>query len=152
MPRYEDVAVIGISGIFPEAHDLDELHRNLAEGRDSVRSLPGERVENTSVDPTLEYPTVGCLDRIDLFDHKFFNISLREAEYMDPHQRVTLELVCAAVENAGYSLGSLKGTRTGVFLSAPRPEYYELFRDVDPLELLGNAPSALAGRISYVLD
>ncbi|MDQ3981848.1 MAG: polyketide synthase, partial [Actinomycetota bacterium] len=42
--------------------------------------------------------------------------------------------------------------RTGVFLSAPRPEYYELFRDVDPLELLGNAPSALAGRISYVLD
>ncbi|MEA2224222.1 MAG: hypothetical protein QOH83_2598, partial [Solirubrobacteraceae bacterium] len=79
-------------------------------------------------------------------------ISLREAEYMDPHQRVTLELVCAAVENSGYSLAALRGTPTGVFLSAPRPEYYELFRDVDPLELLGNAPSALVGRISYVLD
>ena len=124
MPRYEDVAVIGMSAIFPEARDLDELHRNLAEGRDSVRALPAERIAHTSVDPTLEYPTVGCLDRVDLFDHKFFNISLREAEYMDPHQRVTLELVCAAVENAGYSLGSLRGTRTGVFLSAPRPEYY----------------------------
>ncbi|MDQ3951770.1 MAG: phosphopantetheine-binding protein, partial [Actinomycetota bacterium] len=152
MAGYEDVAVIGISGLFPEARDLDELYRNLAGGRDSVRPLPRERIETTSIDPTLDYPTVGCLDRIDLFDHRFFNISLREAEYMDPHQRVTLELVCAAVENAGYSLASLRGTRTGVFLSAPRPEYYELFRDVDPLELLGNAPSALAGRISYVLD
>ncbi|MFN2587590.1 MAG: amino acid adenylation domain-containing protein [Actinomycetota bacterium] len=152
MARYEDVAVIGLSGIFPEAADLAALHRNLAEGRDSVRSLPQERIEHTSIDPTLEYPTAGCLDRIDLFDHGFFNISLREAEYMDPHQRVTLELVCAAIENAGYSLASLRGTRTGVFLSAPRPEYYEPFRDVDPLELLGNAPSALAGRISYVLD
>ncbi|HEX2058862.1 MAG TPA: amino acid adenylation domain-containing protein, partial [Actinomycetota bacterium] len=152
MARYEDVAVIGLSGIFPEAPDLDELCRNLSGGRDSVRRLPEERIETTSIDPTLEYPTVGCLDRIDLFDHRFFNISLREAEYMDPHQRVTLELVWAAVENAGYSLASLRGTRTGVFLSAPRPEYYELFKDVDPLELLGNAPSALAGRISYVLD
>jgi amino acid adenylation domain-containing protein/non-ribosomal peptide synthase protein (TIGR01720 family) len=152
MPRYDDVAVIGLSGVFPEAPDLVALHRNLAEGRDSVRALPQERIEHTSIDPTLDYPTVGCLDRVDLFDHKFFNISLREAEYMDPHQRVTLELVCAAVEDAGYSLRSLRGTRTGVFLSAPRPEYYELFRDVDPLELLGNAPSALAGRISYVLD
>ncbi|MDQ3913981.1 MAG: amino acid adenylation domain-containing protein [Actinomycetota bacterium] len=152
MARYEDVAVVGLAGVFPEAGDLAELHRNLAEGRDSVRPLPPERIEHTSIDPALEYPTVGCLDRIDLFDHKFFNISLREAEYMDPHQRVTLELVCAAIENAGYSPASLRGTRTGVFLSAPRPEYYELFRDVDPLELLGNAPSALAGRISYVLD
>ncbi|MDQ4126197.1 MAG: condensation domain-containing protein, partial [Actinomycetota bacterium] len=150
--RYEDVAIVGIGGVFPEASDLGELFRNLDGGRDSVRSLPQERIETTSVDPSLDYPTVGCLDRIALFDHKFFNISLREAEYMDPHQRVTLELVCAAVENAGYSLASLRGTRTGVFLSAPRPEYYELFRDVDPLELLGNAPSALAGRISYVLD
>jgi acyl transferase domain-containing protein len=144
---YEDVAVIGLSGVFPEARDLGELRRNLAGGRDSVRALPAERIATTSIDPSLEYPTVGCLDRIDLFDHTFFNISLREAEYMDPHQRVTLELVCAAIENAGYSLGSLRGSRTGVFLSAPRPEYYELFRDVDPLELLGNAPSALAGRI-----
>jgi amino acid adenylation domain-containing protein/non-ribosomal peptide synthase protein (TIGR01720 family) len=152
MPRYEDVAVVGISGIFPEAGGIDELHRNLAGGRDSVRSLPRERIESTSIDPRPRYPTVGCLDRIDLFDHKFFNISLREAEYMDPHQRVTLELVCAAIENAGYAPASLRGTRTGVFLSAPRPEYYELFRDVDPLELLGNAPSALAGRISYLLD
>ncbi|HEX2296774.1 MAG TPA: amino acid adenylation domain-containing protein, partial [Actinomycetota bacterium] len=149
---YEDVAVIGMAGVFPQAADLDELFSNLEGGRDSVRSLPRERIETTSVDPSLEYPPVGCLDRIDLFDHRFFNISLREAEYMDPHQRVTLELVCAAVENAGYSLAALRGTRTGVFLSAPRPEYYELFRDVDPLELLGNAPSALAGRISYVLD
>ncbi|HYP24460.1 MAG TPA: hypothetical protein VEV43_12875, partial [Actinomycetota bacterium] len=65
-------------------------------------------------------------------------------EELGYRERARVELVCAAVENAGYSLASLRGTRTGVFLSAPRPEYYELFRDVDPLELLGYAPSALA--------
>nr|MDQ3956922.1 polyketide synthase [Actinomycetota bacterium] len=152
MRGYEDVAIIGISGIFPEARGLEELHRNLAAGRDSVRPLSRERIERTSVDPAPDYPTVGFLEDVDLFDYRFFNISLREAEYMDPHQRLTLELVCAAIEDSGYSLSSLGGTPTGVFLSAPRPEYYELFRDVDPLELLGNAPSALAGRISYALD
>ena len=141
-----------MSGLFPEASNLDEWHRNLAGERDSVRPLSLDRMYFTSIDPAQDYTPIGWLDRVDLFDHSFFNISPREAAFMDPHQRLTLQLVCAAVENAGYSLDALKGTKTGVFLSSPRPEYQELFTEVDPLELLGNAPSALAGRISYFLD
>ena len=152
MGRYEDVAIIGMSGLFPEAANLDEFHRNLLEARDSVRSLSLDRMSFTSVDPSQDYVPLGYLDRVDLFDHRFFNISPREAEFMDPHQRLTLQLVCAAIENAGYGLEAFNGTETGVFLSAPRPEYLELFTEVDPLELLGNAPSALAGRISFFLD
>ena len=152
MGRYDDVAIVGMSGLFPEASTLDEFHHNLASERDSVRPLSLERMYFTSVDPAHDYTPIGWLDRVDLFDHFFFNISPREAAFMDPHQRLTLQLVCAAVENAGYALDALKGTKTGVFLSAPRPEYQELFTEVDPLELLGNAPSALAGRISYFLD
>lgn len=152
MGRYDDVAIIGMSGLFPEAADLDEFHRNLADGRDSVRPLSLERMFFTSIDPAHDYAPIGWLDRVDLFDHSFFNISPREAEFMDPHQRLTLQLVCAAIENAGYSLDALRGTDTSVFLSAPRPEYQELLPAADPLELLGNAPSALAGRVSYFLD
>lgn len=146
------IAIIGAAGLFPEASSLDDFHRNLAEGRDSVRPLPEDRLRYATLDPSVDYPEVGCLDRIDLFDHGFFTISLREAELMDPHQRLSLQLVCAAIENAGYALGSLRGTRTAVMLSAPRSEYSRLIRIPDPLELLGTEPAALAGRIAYALD
>lgn len=152
MDRFEDVAVIGMSGVFPEAPDLGAFEVNLRSGRDSVRPLPPDRIRYSSIDPSEEYAELGCLDRIDLFDHRFFGLSPREAEFMDPHQRLTLEHACAAIENAGYRLAELKGTQTVVLLSAPRPGYQELLPSVDALELLGNAPSALAGRVSYFLD
>jgi amino acid adenylation domain-containing protein len=147
-----DVAVIGMAGVFPEAGDLDAFHRNLLAGRDSVRRLSAERMSTSSIDPAADYSPTGWLERIDLFDHRFFGISLREAELMDPHQRIALQLAHAAIEDAGYDTGALRGTPTAVLLSAPRPEYGELIEEPDPLMLLGNAPSALAGRISYLLD
>ncbi|HET7481457.1 MAG TPA: beta-ketoacyl synthase N-terminal-like domain-containing protein, partial [Actinomycetota bacterium] len=152
MVTHDDVAIIGLSGLFPEAPTVADLHANLDAGRDSVRPLSLERMYFTSVDPSHDYTPLGWIDRVDLFDHSFFGISPREAAFMDPHQRIVLQLVCAAIEDAGYGLGALRGTDTGVFLSSPRPEYHELFTEVDPLELLGNAPSAIAGRVSYFLD
>lgn len=150
--RTEAIAIVGAAGLFPEAPTLAAFHENLLAGRDSVRPLPAERVQLTCLDPDVEYPEIGCLDRIDRFDPAFFTISRREAEIMDPHQRLTLQLVCAAIENAGYALGSLRGTRTAVVLSAPRSEYARLIRVPDALELLGTEPAALAGRIAYALD
>lgn len=148
----EPVAVIGAAGLFPEADSLDALHRNLVLGRDSVRPIPEDRLRFSSLDPEVDYPEIGCLDRIDLFDHPFFTISRREAELMDPHQRLTLQVACAAIESSGYALSSLRGTRTAVFLSAPRSDYARLIRTPDPLELLGTEPAAMAGRVAYALD
>ncbi|HVE92575.1 MAG TPA: beta-ketoacyl synthase N-terminal-like domain-containing protein, partial [Actinomycetota bacterium] len=90
------VAIIGMSGVFPLAPDLDAFHRNLLEGVDAVRTIPTERLWFSTL-PDVEYPPAACLDRIDLFDPRAFGLSLREAELMDPHQRMTMQLVCKAI-------------------------------------------------------
>lgn len=152
MVKQQDIAIIGLSGIFPQASDISEFHQNLRNQVDSVREIPAERKFNSGVDTTRDYQVVGCLNRIDEFDHKFFNISLKEAEYMDPQQRMALELACGAIENAGYSLQEMRGTRTAVILGNPINSYYKLFKQFDPTALTGNMPAGLAGRISYALD
>src|ERR1051325_12166171 len=109
-----DVAIIGISGVYPQAENLSEFYLNLSRGLDSVREIPRDRLVRSGLDPAQSYPVIASLDRVDEFDHKFFNISLNEAEYMDPQQRMLLQLACAAIEDAGYGLGRFKGSRTAV--------------------------------------
>ncbi|HVE75324.1 MAG TPA: amino acid adenylation domain-containing protein [Actinomycetota bacterium] len=147
-----DVAIIGMGCLFPGASDAGSFHANLASGTDSVSDVSPERLKYTTIDPSRTYSRMGLLDRIDQFDYRFFNISLKEAEFMDPQQRLMLELVLTAIENSGYRPSKMAGTPTGVYLSAPRPEYEDLLKQTDPLELLGNAPSALPGRVAYQFD
>ncbi|MFI6317535.1 amino acid adenylation domain-containing protein [Nonomuraea sp. NPDC050556] len=146
------VAIIGAAFSLPGADDLDTLHDGLAAGRTSVGEPADGRVRHAGGDAGTAYAAGGYLDRIDLFDHRFFGISRREAELMDPHQRLTLQLVHRAVENAGYATRSLRGTRTAVVLSAPRPEYATLFHEDDPQQILGTLPAGTAARVAYLLD
>ncbi|KAK8904352.1 hypothetical protein QC760_006726 [Botrytis cinerea] len=90
------------------------------------------------------------------FDNEFFKISAREAELMDPQQRITLEIVYEAIECAGYSLSQLKGSSTGVFVG----QMSEGYRDIVLRDLVchpqysgtGIARSILTNRVSYVFD
>ncbi|WP_169513067.1 condensation domain-containing protein [Bacillus fungorum] len=150
-----DIAVIGLSGIFPDAKNLDEFYYNLSNGIDSVKELSVERKENSSIDPSIDYQIGGYLDRIDEFDYQFFRFSRSEAQNMDPHQRLLLQLVSSAIENAGYSLREFKGSRTAVILGAPgapKPSYYQLITEFDPTAVPGNLHSVIAGRISHFFD
>ena len=149
------VAIIGMSGLYPEAADLEQLHANLRSGRDSVRKLSTDRLRYSCLEPDLDYRPIAYLNRIDTFDHKFFGISKKEAECMEPAHRLLLELACAAIENAGYSLERLNGSKTGVFLGG-RPysgfHYYQLMDQQDPMAFTGTLPSMACGRISYLLN
>ena len=153
MRDQQDIAIIGLSGIFPEAGDLAQFYRNLLHGADSVREMPEQRRTTTGFDAQKSYIRCGYLDRIDEFDHQFFNISKREAEQMDPQQRFALELTCAAIENAGYSLREFRGSKTSVSFSALQNNYSALLSaETDGPSLIGNLTASVAGKVSYYLD
>ncbi len=50
------------------------------------------------------------------FDPLAFGMSPREAESLDPQQRLLLESAWEAFEDAGYALGRMSGSSTGVFV------------------------------------
>lgn len=98
----------------------------------------------------------GQIDDLYAFDPKFFGISPRAATEMDPQQRLMLQTVWEAVEDAGLDISQLAGDRTGVMVGTSYlemlPKYY-----LDPARggsnfVLGNTLSVIANRISSVFD
>ncbi len=158
----DGIAVVGVSVRFPGAANLDQFWENLAAGRDSVGEIPPERWDTTrhySADPERLDATygkwAGLLSDYDRFDPLFFNISPREAEYMDPQQRLFLEESWKALEDAGYAEPRVSGMRCGVYAGVLGNEYQDLVREnraPDAYVMLGNSASILAARISYFLN
>ncbi|MCI5116355.1 MAG: amino acid adenylation domain-containing protein [Candidatus Electrothrix sp. LOE1_4_5] len=161
--KHQDIAVIGMSGQFPDAQNVNEYWTNLATGRDSVVEIPEDRWPiDQFYDPDPEKPNrsyskwSGLLDNFDKFDPSFFKISPREAELMDPQQRLFLQEAWRALEDAGYSPQSLDGKKCGVFVGCSTGDYQHQFADnqifPQAYSLLGNITSVLASRISYLLN
>src|SRR5262249_18407960 len=119
---------------------------------DGIAQPSAHRLRDSGGTPDTQYVAMGYLDRVDLFDHQFFGLSLREAELMDPHQRLVLQLAHEAIENAGYAPGRLRGSRTAVVLSEASSEYQSLVQGSDPQQILGSLTAAIAARVSYLLD
>lgn len=152
MSTSDGIAITGMAVRLPDAPSLRAFRANLRAGRDSVRPITPERLRTSNLDgEPSDYAELAHLDRIDLFDYEFFGISRREAETMDPHHRISLQLAYAAIEDAGYRVSALRGSRTAVLLAAPSPKYAELVAVQDTLSLLGGSAAALSGRISHVL-
>ncbi|MEV5576525.1 condensation domain-containing protein [Spirillospora sp. NPDC052269] len=150
--RTGDVAIIGAAGIFPDADDLETFHANLRQGRSSV-GRPGDgRVLNCGGERGVRYLAMGYLDRPDLFDHDLFGIPRREAELMDPHQRILLQLTHQAIESAGYAPGRLAGSGTAVLVAASDAGAGPADGERDVVEMLGTSVATLAARISYLFD
>ncbi|WP_452094298.1 SDR family NAD(P)-dependent oxidoreductase [Dactylosporangium matsuzakiense] len=161
--RAVPIAVIGMSGRFPDASDLDTLWHNLVTGRDSVREVPAGRWDvATYFDPDRRTPGrtyskwAALLDDVDLFDPQFFRISPLEAAAMDPQQRLFLQTAWSCVEDAGYALTGGAKRRWGVFVGCAAGDYLDLLRPEQQSEtahaFLGNSSSVLAARIAYLLD
>lgn len=147
-----EIAIVGMAGRFPQAENLAEFERNLRIGADSVRELTEQRKYATTLDADKQYSPFGFMEGIDRFDNDYFQISRKEARYMDPHQRLLLEVVHATLENGGFDSDRLKGTRTAVFVAGVLPQYYQLAETFDPTIITGNTNSAIAGRIAREYD
>ncbi|MFE5581702.1 amino acid adenylation domain-containing protein [Kitasatospora sp. NPDC056531] len=149
-----DIAVIGVGGRYPEAADLDEFWENLRSGRDSVRRVPAERWTR----PQWAGEAAlwgGFLDGIDLFDPLFFQISQREAEHLDPHERLFLECAHHVLEDAGYTGELLERISGGVgVFTGVMYQDYQLYgaqaQDRGQAVALSGSASSVANRVSYV--
>lgn len=90
------------------------------------------------------------------FDHNFFNIHPKEAESMDPQQRMLLEIVFECIEAAGYSIQEMKGSQTAIFVGQMTQDYSDLLlRDVDSAPqyaATGISRAILSNRVSYFFD
>jgi natural product biosynthesis luciferase-like monooxygenase protein/amino acid adenylation domain-containing protein/non-ribosomal peptide synthase protein (TIGR01720 family) len=102
-----EIAIIGMAGRFPGAQDIQAFWRNLREGIESISFFREEELEPSPLIPEglRRHPGFvragGVLEGGDLFDHGFFELSPREAQWMDPQQRVFLECAWTALEDAG---------------------------------------------------
>ena len=106
-PPNAGVAVIGISCSFPGALGPEQFWHNISEGVESLTVLTDDDLAQAGVNPALSQASnyvkvAASIDDVDLFDAGFFGMSPREAELMDPQQRLFLEHSWRAVEAAGY--------------------------------------------------
>jgi FkbH-like protein len=155
----QEVAVIGMSCRFPDADDTAQFWRNLAEGKHSVREVPGERWDvwtTPHVQPEKGDRWGAFVENIDGFDPLFFNISPKEAEYMDPQQRILLQEAYRALEDAGYGDVELSEKKCCVFIGCKNSDYATLLqREMqapDAYFFTGNASAILPAGISYYLN
>jgi acyl transferase domain-containing protein/SAM-dependent methyltransferase len=157
------IAIIGMSGVMPQSEDLESFWQHLVAGDDLITEVPSDRWDWQAYygDPFKESNKTqikwgGFMPAVDKFDAGFFNISAREAELMDPQQRIFLETVWKAIEDAGYKASDLSGTKTGVFAGIASADYSELVKnksiEIEAYTATGTVFSILANRISYLLN
>lgn len=160
----EAIAVIGMSGRFPQSRNLDEFWRQLEANRDMIGPVPADRWDwreyygNPHETPgKTKVNCGGFMQDVDCFDPLFFGISPREAQSLDPQFRIFLETVWATIEDAGYRASDLSGSNTGVFVGVSTSEYKDAWLKYSHDKFgIGDPPwlshFALANRVSYILN
>lgn len=172
----DDIAIIGISGRFGGADNVNEYWENLKNRVCSIGDFPKERRKD--IDPLLRNPHLsmflmgtvlpeganpeeldlyhkgGYLKEIDKFDAGFFNIPPKEAKYISPVHRLFLETAWEAIEDGGYGGEKIVNTNTGVFVGFDNTSIslYKYVTIPDPLHETGSYSSILASRLSYLLN
>lgn len=155
------IAIIGISGRYPDASDLNQYWDNLTQGKNCVREIPKDRWDTTPYyDPRafqegkINCKWLGMLNDIAYFDPLFFNIAPGEAEVIDPQQRLFLEEAYKAFEDAGYSPQSLNNQKCNVYLGIMGNEYGQMVsqKHTGVASTTGNSFSIAAARLPYFLN
>ncbi len=160
----EPVAIIGMSGRFPGAADVEAFWQNLCAGRESITHFdPGELDPSISAslrDDPAYVRARGVIDDVEMFDAAFFGISPREAELMDPQQRLFLELCWECLERAGHAPDVHDGP-VGVFAGMNNATYFQHHVSAHPEQvekigafqvMLDNEKDFIAPRVAHKLN
>ena len=165
-PPKEPIAIIGSGCRFPgKSTSSSKLWDLLRSPRDLSETIPSQSRFNAEgfYHPNGEHH--GCSnvtksyfleENPRLFDSGFFSIAPREAEAIDPQQRILLETVYEAMEDAGLSLYGLKGSQTSAYVGSMSADYTDIqTRDVESLSqymITGTSRALLSNRLSYFFD
>ena len=122
-----DIAIIGMAGRFPGANNLTTFWENLQNGVETISFFTEEELLESGVSPELfNQPNYirarPIIDQVEYFDSEFFGYTNREAELLDPQQRLFLQSSWECLENAGYNPNSYQGA-IGIFAGASMNTY-----------------------------
>lgn len=147
------LAIVGISCKLPGIKNPDQFWERLCHEENMVGMFPKSRIQDiAALNQADPFRVGGYVDDIAGFDPAFFRISAKEAELMDPSQRLFLQSAWEALEDAGIHP---RNQSMGVFVgmeSTDYPEYSRLITENNPLVQTGASTGILASRISYILD
>lgn len=160
-----EIAIIGMAGRFPGARHIDEFWQNLSQGVESIHLLDEDELAALGVpeavrrDPNY-VAAAAVMDGIDQFDAAFFGYTPREAELMDPQQRVLLECAWETLEHAGYdparfpgAIGMFAGGTTNTYLLFNLMSNQDTLGVFDPMQIdISNGADFYATRVSYKLN
>jgi amino acid adenylation domain-containing protein len=152
----EPIAIIGIGCRFPGADGPTAFWELLRIGTEAIGEVPDSRWTEADLQG-LDFPRrSGFLKSIDRFDASFFRIAPREAIFLDPQQRMLLEVAWEALEDAGQVPERLAGRPVGVFIGISTNDYafIQVKRGGAAIghRVTGNSGSIAANRISHFLD
>src|SRR5690606_11106322 len=168
-PLTEPIAIVGLSGRYPEADDIEAFWEVLRDGKDCITEVPAERWdwrEYYSEDRNAagrHYSKWGGFIRgVDEFDPLFFNIPPVDAPLLDPQERLFLQHAWMAVEDAGYTRAGMQMPasdgppgQVGVYVGVMYGEYQLLGAEAslqgEPVGLPVSYAS-IANRVSYVMN
>ena len=163
------ISIVGIGCRFPGASSKELFWNLLEQGKSSIGAFPQNRGEQHHAFLQFYHSkrfvsgrhcavNGSYLEEINHFDNEFFGISRQEARSMDPQQRILLEVVYEAIEDAGMRLEDLQRCKTGVFLGVMNLDYGALLTDpsnymnIDQFSFTGMTASILANRMSFCLN
>lgn len=168
----EDIAIIGVACKLPNSNSADEFWDNIYHGRNCFVSKPPEKtlLDNLYKNPyfadlfdhahwkkedeNVENFIGGFIKDFDKFDANFFGIPPREARYIDPQQRIFMEVAWSALEDAGYSEKSIRDSMTGIYVGrdGTNSNMYVFHTAYDALSVSGNWSGILASRLNYIYN
>lgn len=150
------IAITGMAIRLPKAKNKEEFWNNLCCKRDCISKVSSRRKELSNKPDWDEW--MGELDNVDYFDNEFFEISLEESIFMDPQQRLTMEVAYEALEDAGVITNNEDPLNVGVYAGINSNTYYQLVIDsleqigvsnISPKTMVNNLLNIVAARISH---
>ncbi|MBK9760172.1 MAG: hypothetical protein IPO90_09425 [Flavobacteriales bacterium] len=162
--KKRDIAIIGMSGRFPGAANVEELWKNLLAKKNSISTWTADEID-PSVPAELrndsDYVKArGVIADADKFDASFFGVNPRLAALMDPQQRVFLETAWGALEDAAYDPAQFAGL-IGVYAGMGNNTYFtrnvighpELIEQVGDFAVMtANEKDYIATRLAFEFD